>query len=89
MRWAVWDKSKERGDYPRIKSLGSRATRYADREEVELELVHWAPEKECRVVSVKVDNEGGVTVEHSTSEGQETGLDIEDIRRVYIPGWGE
>ncbi|HEY5990614.1 MAG TPA: hypothetical protein VIV12_30110 [Streptosporangiaceae bacterium] len=55
-------------------------------EEVEIVLVHWTEEGECRVVSFSVDNSGTVTVEHSTTEpGAEP--EVEHVTRVTLHGW--
>jgi diphthamide biosynthesis methyltransferase len=85
MKWAVWDRSSARGPHDKLAPIG----RQADREELELELVHWMPEKECRVVRLRVAKDGMVTVEHSTSESGDSGVDVEEIHRVTLMGWEE
>ena len=69
-----------------------------DVEELDIQLVHWTgtpsedPGTECRVVTIQVNSDGGVTVEHSTTEYAhypESGFEPEHITRFYIPGWEE
>lgn len=88
MRFTVWQKK------PTHKELHVEPYRPLAREvkEYEVQLVHWTgdgstPGTECRVVTIAVDADGGVSVEHSTSETTGSGIDPEHATRVYLPGW--